>query len=442
MRQGRKLTIPVFVMFLAAVLTAGLAAQERMTLQQFIDEAVRNSPSVEIVGQAVDGAEYKIREARSQYLPQINLSSSYTRISLLSEFDIPNLGHFKFGTPDNLNFRAGVTEQVFTWGRVGRTVEMSRIGKSMAEEGVTLTKQTLAYQIVPIFYGVLFTNEAVKVLDQTIDLLQKKLAILEERYRAGLVSDFDISLIQVQVSGLQSQKLDFQTNVRKMMMAYNRIAGRPVESVFVPDGEFAFEPVPADARALLVEAVANRVEARQIQHQKDLARTQIALARTADKPNVVASFNYYFQNGFLPNVDRIKGNWNATLAVSYPLFDGRRAAAQVAQSQVVLRTVEAQEADMRTGFELEIDQALADLQSLEQKIAIEKTKIAHAEKALRIADERYQNGLMSATDLVEAQDSLDSARLNYLQLVYDHILSRFNLFKAAGRTIYSSGVKP
>jgi outer membrane protein TolC len=435
MTHFRKLTATAFL--LLSALAEGLPAQEKMTLQQFIDEAVRNSPSVQIAGEAVAGAESKVREARSQYLPQVNLGSTYTRISLLSEFDIPGMGHFKFGTPNNLNFRLGATEQVFTWGRVGKTVEMNRIGEDLAQDGVALTKQMLAYQIVPIFYGVLFTDAAVKVVDQTLDLLGKKLATLEERYRAGLASDFDISLIKVQMSGLQAQKLDFQNSVRKMFMTYNRIAGRPLDSTFVPDGELKLEPVEADAKALLQEAAANRVEAKQVQNQRRLVQTQMALTRTADKPNVIASFNYVFQNGFLPNVDRIKGNWSAALGISYPVFDGRRTAAQVAQAQVALRTVEEQATDLERGFDLEISQTLADLKTLEQKIVIEKTKIAHAERALQIADDRYQNGLISTTDLVEAQDSLDSARLNYLQLVYSHVLGRFNLLKAAGRKIYS-----
>jgi outer membrane protein len=416
---------------------SGLLGQERMTLQQFIDEAVRNSPAVQISGEAVAGAESKIRESRSQSLPQVGLGSSYTRISLLSEFDIPGMGHFKFGTPNNLNFRLGATEQVFTWGRVRGTVEMSRIGKDIALDGVVLTKQMLAYQIVPIFYGVLFTDAAVKVVDQTLALLAKKLATLEERFRAGLASDFDISLIKVQMGGLEAQKLDFQNNVRKMVMAYNRIAGRPLESTFIPDGELTLEPVEADAKRLVEEATANRVEAKQIHNQRRLVQTQMALARTANKPNVLASFNYEFRNGFLPSVDKIKGNWSAALSVSYPVFDGNRTAAQVAQSEVALRTVEEQAADLERGFDLEVSQTLADLKTLEQKIAIEKTKIAHAERALKIADERYLSGLISTTDLVEAQDSLDSARLNYLQLIYNHVLGRFNLFKAAGRKIYS-----
>ena len=220
-------------------------------------------------------------------------------------------------------------------------------------------------------------------------------------------------------------------------MAYNRVAGRPMEATFEPVGELKLEPVAADAQALTAEAVANRPEAKLIADQRRLVQTQMALARTGDKPSVIAAFNYEFQNGFLPSVNRIKGYWNAALAVSYPVFDGRRTAAQVAQSQVALRTVEEQAADLERGFELEIRQTLADLKTLELKIEIEKTKIAHAERALQIADERYRNGLISTTDLVEAQDSLDSARLNYLQLIYSHILGRYNLLRAAGRTIHS-----
>ena len=416
-------------------LSAGLLAQEKMTLQQFIDEAVRNSAAVQIAGESVSGAESRVREARSVSLPQVSFASSYTRLSLTSEFDIPNLGHFKFSSPDNYSFRLGAAQPLFTWGRNKTTIEMSKIGTDIARSGVVLTTQVLAYQIVPIFYGVLFTGEAVKVIDTTLASLDGKLAILEERFRAGLVSDLDIALLKVQTSGLKSQRLDFLNSLNDMMMTYNRIAGRPLESTFVPVASLAFEPFRAEAAVLLAEAVANRPEARLIQNQKELAQTQIALTRTADKPNVFASFNYEFRNGYLPNVNKIRGYWNAVLAVSYPLFDGNRTRAQVAESQVALRTVEEQASDMEKGFGLEIAQGLADVQSIEDKIAIETTKIEYAEKALKIADERYRNGLLSMTELVDAQNSLDTARLNYLQLVYNHILGRFSLLKASGRKL-------
>jgi len=441
MTRRRKGTIAATAVLAAAV--SLLQAQEKMTLQQFIDEAVRNNASVRIAGEAVSGAEFKVREAKSLSLPQVSLASSYTRISLTNEFDFPGFGHFKFSTPDNLSFRLGAAEQVFTWGRIAGSVEASRIGVTLAEDRVAMTRQALAFELVPIFYGVLFTQEAVKVVDQTLGRLRQKVAILEERYRAGLASDFDISLLKVQMSGLEAQKLDFQNNVRKAFMAYNRIAGRPLDSVFVLDGDINVEAVrtveelQAGVNALVQEAVANRPEARQADDQRHLAQAQINLARSGDKPSVFAAFNYQLQNGFLPSVNRIKGYWNATLGVSYPVFDGRRTSAQVAQAQVGLRTADEQAADLERGFALEINQTLADLTALQQKIEIEKNKIAHAERALQIADERYQNGLISTTDLVDAQDSLDAARLNYLQLRYNYVLGRYNLLRAVGRKIYS-----
>jgi len=439
----RRRTLTAAVIAAGLALASGLPAQEKMTLQQFIDEAVRNSASVQIAGEAVAGAGFKVREAKSQSLPQVSVASTYTRISLVNEFTIPGMGQFKFGTENNLGFRAAASEQIFTWGRIKSSVEMTKVGVSMAENGVALTKQMLAYQVVPMFYGVLFTQEAVKVVDQTLARLRQKVAILEERYRAGLASDFDISLLKVQASGLEAQRLDFLNNVRKVFMAYNRIAGRPLDSVFVLDGDINVEAVrtveelQSEVKALVQEAAANRLEARQVDDQRRLAQSQISLARSGDKPNLSASFLFEARNGFIPNADRVKGFWSALLNVSYPIFDGRRSKAQVAQSEVALRTADEQAADLERGFALEINQTLADLNALEQKIEIEKGKIAHAERALQIADERHQNGLISTTDLVDAQDSLDSARLNYLQLRYNYVLGRFNLLRAVGRKIHS-----
>lgn len=434
----KRTTAAAWAVFCVSVLS--LSAQDRLTLRQFVDEAVLSSPALEIAGEAVAGAELKVQEAKSLYYPQVNFASSYTRLSLVSKFSFPIEGkmqEFKFVSPNNYSFRLSASEPLFTWGRIEKAVELSKAGVALSQDNVALARQALAYQVVPIFYGVLFSDETLKVLDETLGLFERKLATLEERYKAGIASDFEISLVQVQISSLHGQQLDIRNSVRKLMMTYNRIAGRPLDREFVCDGELRFEPVAADAQALAREAAAQRIEYRLLRNQKALVQTQMALAKTANKPNLVAAFNYEFKNGFMPNIDTIRGNWNAVLAVSYPVFDGQRTAAQVAQSEVALRTVEEQEADVRRSFELDIRQGLADLKTIEDKIGIERLKIEHAAKAFKISEERYQNGLLSMTDLIETQNALDAARLNLLQLIYSHILGKFGLDRAAGRAIHS-----
>lgn len=426
----------VLVLVLAASVAA--IAQDKMTLKEAADLLLRNSGQVQIAQEAAAGAELKINETKSLYWPQVNLAGNYTRMSLFGEFSIPYQGQLmtiKFGTPNNYNMRASVMEQVFTWGRVARTVEMSKAGLDLAQDGVLMAKHMFSYQVVPLYYGTVFFKEAIKVLDENLKNFEKKLDIMTQRYRAGLAPSFDMSLIQVQISGLQAQKLDFENSIKKFRIAFNALSGRDENAPFEPAVQLVFEPAAFDQAALIQEALANRVEFRQIQHQVNLGQASLGLAKTGNKPTLTASFNYEFRNGFMPELDKIKGNWTAFLSISYPAFDGFRVASQVAQAESNLRAVEMRKMDQERTVTMEIQSALADLRTIEQKLEIEKVKIKQAEDALRIAEERYKNGLLSATDLIDAQNGLESARLNYLQLIYNHTLSQFNLFRSCGRKI-------
>jgi outer membrane protein TolC len=314
-------------------------------------------------------------------------------------------------------------------------IEMSKSGLDLANDGVSMTKHMLSYQIVPLFYGTVFFQEAIKVLDETLKAFEKKLETAKQRYDAGLASSFDVNLLQVQISTVQGQRLDFLNNIEKFRIAFNALTGRESDAAFQPDAAFVFEPASFNSESLLKEAFENRVEFQQWKHQIDLNKATVDLARTGDKPSVTAGFSYDFRNGYMPDMNKIRGNWTATLSLNYPVFDGFRVRAQVAEAQSGLHAVELRKTDLERSVIQEIQTALADLKVAEQKLDIEKIKIRQAEDSLRIAEERYRNGLLSATDLIDAQNSVESARLNALQLVYSHTLGKFTLYRSCGRKI-------
>jgi outer membrane protein len=415
-----------------------VSAQEKMTLEQAIDLALKNSQAVEVAAESVTGAEAKVAESKSLYYPQLNVGGNYTRMSLISKFKFPlgdQVFDISFGTPNNYNLRAGVVEQIFNWGRTQKTIEMNRRGQDLARDSVTLTRQAVAYQVVPLFYGVIFFREAIKVLDDNIALYEKKAAIMKERYEAGLASSFDASTLLVQTSILKAQRLDFENNIRKLLIGYNSLAGRPTDAPLDPVAEFAFKPLSADKAELVKGALAMRPEFEQFIHQAQMTQASIGLARTGNKPTVALAASYELRNGFMPNMNRIRGNWNAGIAMTYPVFNGFRENAQVAQGESALRAIEIRRKDLERTVEMEIETSLSDLRTIEQKIDIEILKIRQAEDALRIAEERYQNGLLSATDFIESQNVVESARLNHLQLIYSHILGVHGLNRAVGKRI-------
>jgi outer membrane protein len=423
---------------LLALIWAGAAAQDKMSLREAVDLILKNNQQVQIAAENAIGAELKIGEAKSQYLPQVSVAGSYARMSLFSEMSFNFFGtiyKFQFGLPNNYDMRASVMEQVFNWGRTARMIEMSKSGLDLAIDGVALTKHMLSYQIVPLFYGTIFFQEAIKVLDDNVKSFEKKLETAKQRYDAGLASSFDVNLLQVQISTLQGQRLDFLANIDKFRIAFNSLTGRDAGAPFDPDGVFVFEPAAFNAEGLFKEALENRPEFQQWKHSVDFNRASLELAKTGDKPALAAGFAYEFRNGYMPDMTKIRGNWTATLSLNYPVFDGFRVRAQVAEAQSGLRAVELRKTDLERSVTLEIQTALADLKVAEQKLDIEKVKIKQAEDSLRIAEERYRNGLLSATELIDAQNSVESAKLNLLQLVYSHTLSKFTLYRSCGRKI-------
>jgi outer membrane protein len=431
--------IPVKAFIVTAILIVSPAlAQDKLTLKESIALVLTNNEQVRIATESVAGAELKIKESKSLYWPQANVSGSYTRMSLFSEMQFAFLGQtykFKFGLPNNYDLRGSVVQQVFNWGRTAAAVEMSRAGLDLAQDGVAMAKHMLTYQIVPLFYGTLFFREAIKVVEDNIRAFEKKLDITTQRFDAGLASSFDAKLIQVQISVLKAQKLDFENSIHKFQIAFNALAGREEGATFDPSADLAFEAAKFNSAELIEEAMGNRIEFQQVQHQLNLGKASLDLAKTGNKPSLVASLNYEFRNGYMPDMNKIRGNWSAMLSVVFPVFDGFRVGTQVALAESGLRSLDMQKANFERSVSMEIQSLIADLTTTEQKIEIEKMKIQQAEDALRIAEDRFQNGLLSATDLIDAQNALEGARLNFLQLVFNHTLSKYNLYRSIGRTI-------
>jgi outer membrane protein len=431
---------PITLLILATSLgiASPATAQDTLSLKQCVELVLSESDQIKIASESVIGAEFKVAESKSLRWPTAGISANYLRTSYFGSFDFPMNGQvykIQFGLANSYRAALAVNGVVFNWGRIAKTVELSRAGLALAQDGVAMAKQMLGYQVVPFFYGTVFFREAIQVLDDSRKAFAKKLEIMNERYKAGLASSFESNLVQVQIAAVEAQKLDFENNIAKFRIAFNALSGRPEDAPFVPDGVLAFQPAQYDRDALLKEAFANRLEFQQIDHQVSLSQVSLGLAKAANKPMVAAAFNYEFRNGFMPLVEQIHGNWTAAVTVNYPAFDGFRTKAQVAEAASALKQTELRRGDVERNVTIEIESALSDLNTIERKLDVEKIKIKQAEDALRIAEDRFQNGLLSATDLVDAQNAVESARLSALQLVYSHILGEYTLFRACGRKL-------
>jgi outer membrane protein TolC len=431
------LPIVLVLLVLIAPAARSQAQAEQLTLSQAVTLALEQNSQVLQARESIAGSTAKVSESRSAEYPLVNVSASYARVGPIASYTVAIGPMFppitmKFGVENTYSAGVNIQHSLFNWGRTQAGIDISEAGLRLSESSLELARQSVAYQVIQTFYGILVSHEAVDVLSQSITSLESRLKTVRSRFDAGLASNFDVLTIEVQIANVRSRKVDTESNLRRLELLFNRFTGRPINSPVSLKGDLLYHSFATDPARLFQTATEKRRELEQLKHQETLAFAQMKLTNSLDKPNVNLSLTWGLRNGYMPNLDVLRGNWNAGVVLVYPLFDGFKTRNQLDQADVNIHLAQMRYEDVRNAVSMEVNQSLVDLQANEEKIRIEELKVRQAEEALKIADERYAKGLLSTIDLLDSQTSLESARLNLLQATYSAIISKYNLDKAVG----------
>ncbi|MCX6175358.1 MAG: TolC family protein [Ignavibacteriales bacterium] len=419
---------------------ANKESNSSLTLAESVRLAQENNKSILLARESILGAEAKMDESRSVYFPQLRLDANYTRLNTFStfKFEIPGLPaeEFKLGTQNNYNAQVALNQSLFNWGRNGKMVEMNEIELLQAKHSAAFTEREVTYLTVQLYYQILMMSEAIKVINENLSLLEQRLSTMKKKYEAGETSSFDILSMEVQISSVNGEILNAETSLRKLKIQFNKIIGRSLDTFVQLQDSLTYIKISMDEKMLFQEAFANRIELKQLQEREKQASLQKDISSTMNKPNVDLFFNWDLRNGYLPKVDIFKGSWNAGLSFSLPLFDGFRTSSQVQQAEVSLKITQMQYDNTKDQIAIEIKNVLLDLQTKEKQIEIEQKKIELTKQSLATAEERYYRGLVSTLDLLDVQQSLQTAKLNYVQAVGYYIISKYSLQKSVGRNVF------
>jgi outer membrane protein len=437
----KPLVVSALVLVLCSFASRVSAQGEGLTLRQAVSLAIERNAQILQAQEGLAGSAAKVDESRSALLPQVSAQASYARVGPIASYTV-SLGPFgppitmKFGIENIYNAGLSVQQSLFNWGRTQAGIEMSEIGVKLAESSLEITRQNVAYQLTQLFYGILLSKAGIDVLDESIHSLESRLQTTKTRYDAGLASNFDLLTMEVQIANVKSRRLEAENNLKKLCLLFNKLTGRDLSDPVVLSGALTYEPAAPSLESMVRTAIANRRELEQMKHQESMALAQMDLTNSLNKPNVNMSVAWGLRNGFMPNLDVFRGNWNASVVLAYPLFDGFRVKNQLDQADVNLKLTRMRYQDLTVGVAMEVHQAVSDVKMNEEKIRIEEVKVKQAEEALTIAGERHEKGLLSVVDLLDAHTVLENAKLSQLQTVYNAILSKANLDKAIGIAPY------
>ena len=434
------LTIPL----LLANATSLASQPLQLSFSQAWEIARSDNPQIRQAMMNVDKAKAQIGEAYSAAMPSISASGYYQRNFIIPKMVTEMPPEFGGGTVtfqfEQDNFVSGqieLAQPVYAAGKVGLALKIAKLYNQVSREQLSQTEAEVKLLITRLYFGAVVAAEWERVSRETYDQMQDHLEKVGKMHQEGLVSEYDLIRSQVQVSNFFPQVINAQTTrevaYESLAMVLDLPKDQPLELIDRLDMYPISEVEVEDPFKL---ALQQRSELRQM----DLQEKMLGKLLTIEKhgvwwPNVflVGGYTTYAQE---PEFDVENYYWVENLyggiSLSIPIFDGFKAKYRAQQVKADMKMLNLQRDQLVRGINLEIIRAQSKLREALKNVQAQEEGVDMAHKGLEIAEVRYENGLATHLEVMDAQIALNQARTNELAARYDAITAKAELEKAVG----------
>jgi outer membrane protein len=410
-------------------------AVEPVSARLTVDDAVRmareNNPRARKAADELRAADAKVTGARSGFLPQVSAKAGYKYQTPVSEMSFGG-EPIKFMPYDNYDARVTAGLTLIDFGRTAKSVDIAKSGSTSAALRLDMTTRDLSYSAVQSFYAILFLKEAIQVQEKEIAALRKNLDFTDKRYKQGTSTRFDLLTTQVRLSAAGNRKIDLENELKNREISLRRLIGVKDEAPLAVSGSFDVRKADEGMSKLTTEALHQRPELMLAQENERAATYRKSLANSEGMPKIVGSVSYGTTNGYEPNLEEMRTNFSAGVELQIPIFTGFRTSAAQHEAAAMKHAAEEERIDTEEAVREEVAQSLNELKTSLEKIGTTELQVGQAELAASHARIRYQNGLATTLDLLDAESALAKTELGHLQARYEYVISSYRLRRAAG----------
>jgi outer membrane protein TolC len=313
----------------------------------------------------------------------------------------------------------------------------SRRGREGQERTFELSRQRLAVDVARAFYEVVQQRQLLTVARQSAKRGEALQRASEARLQVGLASKLDVFRAQLQAAQAEEATVRSQAALEGALEQFRFLLGMAPtaslepEETALPD-RVEVEPEPVEA--LVARALARRLDLRETRDQEDDARRSASLARQNLLPRLDLNLalsrfggEIPFGSAFPVTDHRLRFFFTASYPIERSIDRAARALSEIEQSARG-RARQQREIEVET----EVRTAMRELERIRKSVDLQRQALEIAEQQHRLATLRYQRGLASNFDVVDAEASLVLARSALIGLATSHRIARLELLRVTG----------
>ncbi len=403
-----------------------------ITLEQAIELATRNNRDRREALLSLERSKKELRQARASLLPTLALSSNFTgddnaQNALSEEIGsfAPGVGEFTTTFNGNLTLSYDVFDTARSAGirEAQKTIEFNELDLVRITEDVILETKTN-------YYGLQSADSQVDIQQSAVNDAEQTLKDAELLEQAGLGTRFDVLRAEVELANAQQALVTAianQNSARRQLV--ETLSLRDQVDIQTADEITKVADWNLPLESSIITAYENRPELDQFLLTREINEEQKQIALAQIRPQISVFGQVDFLNVSEDDIDTTTG-YTVGAQLQWNIFDGGVAKAIARQEDIDIEIAENDFANQKNLVRLEVEQAFFGLQANDKNITTAEMAVTLAEESLRLARLRFQAGVGTQTDVIEAQSELTTARGNLLTAIIDYNQSFTQLQRA------------
>jgi outer membrane protein TolC len=417
-----------------------LFAQEKkmLTLDEAVNLGVQNSKNLKIDEAKIATAAANEQEAKNRQLPDFKISGNAMYMPFNANVDLkilqnPN-GNSGGGMPAVHSVfygQANLSLPLFAGGRIKYGIESANYLLEAQKLSAENDKTAIVYNISQAYNNLFKANQAIKVLDENLKASQERDNQFLKLENNGVIARNDRLKANLQTSDIELQLLDAHNNYDIANINMDLLLGLSETTEIEVDPNYISENLAEEnVSYYLQQAQQNRKDVQALDFRIKAANLGIKAAKAENFPSVALTAGYIAAD--IPKILTVTNAFNIGLGIQYNLANIWKKNSGLMQAKATEKQLDAENDLMNDQIKLEVNRDFKNSELAKRKIEVYEKSAQQANENFRITKNKYDNGLATMTELLEADAAQISANINVVNAKADAALAYRKLLQTAG----------
>ena len=433
--------VSLIILSCLLLLPAGMKAEDDMpkqwTLRNCIDYALEHNITIRRNRISVESTQEDVKTAKADFLPSLSGNISQRIVNRPNNtsgtiISGDNITTSESKTSYNGSYGIDASWTVYNGSKRVNTVKQQQLNSRMAELTVDQSENSIEENITQLYVQILYSAEAVKVNESTLEVSRKEFERGQQLFDAGSIASSDLAQLEAQVSNDNYQLVTAQTTLQNYKLQLKQLLeldGDFEMDLFLPQLDDSSVLIPLPTKDDVYQTALNlRPEIESGKLNIEASDMNIKIARAGYIPTLSLSAGIGTTNANGNDFsfsEQVKQNWNNSigLTLSIPIFDKRQTKSTINKAKLQMQTSQLDLMDEQKTLYKTIESLWLSANSAQQQYVAATQKLKSTQASYALVSEQFNLGMKNTVELLTEKNNLLSAQQETLQAKYTAILN-------------------